>query len=132
MFPQGKREQNFWRGAEVRRISALRPAFTMAQYSSSSSSSVGLLFLLVVYAAAGPQPALQPQAVRSSACQEHTSLHSRLDAVEKNVEDAVENLESELAALLQAVQDPEWRPLLASAGRTTVDILEDPEGRRRS
>lgn len=31
----------------------------------------------------GPQPALQPQAVRSSACQEHTSLHGRLDAVEK-------------------------------------------------
>lgn len=31
----------------------------------------------------GPEPDLRPRAVRSSACQEHTNLHKRMDAVEK-------------------------------------------------
>lgn len=32
---------------------------------------------------AGPEPDLQPPAVRSGACQEHVNLHGRLDVVEK-------------------------------------------------
>ncbi|XP_074503015.1 placenta-specific protein 9-like [Sebastes fasciatus] len=95
-----------------------------------STSSVGLIFLLIGYAVAGPEPVVQPLAVRSSACQEHTRLHNRLDVVEKRVEDTVETLEVELAALLQAIEAPEWRPLLDNTGKTTVDILEDPAGQR--
>ncbi|XP_032398011.1 placenta-specific protein 9 isoform X1 [Etheostoma spectabile] len=92
------------------------------------TSSLGLLFLLIGYAAAGPgpEPELRPRAVRSSACQEHTNLHNRLDVVEKKVEDTVEKLEDELAALLDAIEDPKWRPLLDNTGKTAVDILEDP------
>ncbi|XP_029962055.1 placenta-specific protein 9-like [Salarias fasciatus] len=97
-----------------------------------ASLSAGLLLLLIGCAAAGPEPDLQPRAVRSSACQEHTNLHERLDVVEKNVEDTVEKLEVELASLLDAMESPEWRPLLDRAGKTTVDILEDPEKRGRS
>ncbi|KAM6997538.1 placenta-specific protein 9-like isoform 1-T2 [Tautogolabrus adspersus] len=91
-----------------------------------SSSSFGLILLLIGYAAAGPEPDLQPRAVRLSACQEHTNLHNRLDVVEKKVEDTVEKLEAELAALLEAVEAPKWRPLLDNTGQTAVDILEDP------
>ncbi|XP_031140145.1 placenta-specific protein 9 [Sander lucioperca] len=90
------------------------------------TSSVGLIFILIGYAAAGPEPELRPRAVRSSACQEHTNLHNRLDVVEKKVEDTVEKLEVELAALLDAIEAPEWRPLLDNTEKTAVDILEDP------
>lgn len=38
----------------------------------------------------------------------------------------MESLEVELAALLEAIEAPKWRPLLDNAGRTAVDILEDP------
>lgn len=44
----------------------------------------------------------------------------------QKVEDAVEKLEVELAALLDAIEAPEWRPLLDNTGKTAVDILEDP------
>ncbi|XP_019946477.1 placenta-specific protein 9 [Paralichthys olivaceus] len=92
----------------------------------SPTSSIGLLLLLIGYAAAGPEPDLRPRAVRSSACQEHTNLHNRLDVVEKKVEDTVEKLEVELAALLDTIEAPNWHPLLDNAGQTTVDILEEP------
>ncbi|CAB1443881.1 unnamed protein product [Pleuronectes platessa] len=92
----------------------------------SPTSSIGLLLLLIGYAAAGPEPDLRPRAVRTSACQEHTNLHTRLDVVEKKVEDTVEKLEVELAAVLDTIQAPKWRPLLDTAGQTTVDILEEP------
>ncbi|XP_041645827.1 placenta-specific protein 9-like [Cheilinus undulatus] len=91
-----------------------------------SLSLFGLIFLLIGYTAAGPEPDILPRAARSSACQEHMSLHNRLDVVEKKVEDTVEKLDVELTALLEAVEDPKWRPLLDNAGQTAVDILEDP------
>ncbi|XP_044070902.1 placenta-specific protein 9-like [Siniperca chuatsi] len=97
-----------------------------------STSSFGLILLLIGYAAAGPEPDLQPRAVRSSACQEHMNLHDRLDVVEKKVEDTVEKLEVELAALLDAIEDPKWRPLMDNTGRTAVDILEVPGQRGQS
>ncbi|KAI3362952.1 hypothetical protein L3Q82_011629, partial [Scortum barcoo] len=100
------------------------PGFTMA---CPSASSVGLIFFLIGFVAAVPGPDLRPRAVRSSACQEHTNLHNRLDVVEKKVEDAVEMLEVELAALLDAVEAPKWHPLLDSTGKTAVDILDEPE-----
>ncbi|XP_057704355.1 placenta-specific protein 9-like isoform X2 [Corythoichthys intestinalis] len=66
-----------------------------------------------------------PRAVPSSACQEHTNLHNRLDVVEKKVEDTVGKLEVELKALLEAIEDTKWRPQLDNSGKT-IDILEDP------
>ncbi|XP_004076913.1 placenta-specific protein 9 [Oryzias latipes] len=98
----------------------------------SSYSVIGLLLLLAGITAAGPESDLQPRAVRSSVCQEHIDLHSRMDAVEKRIESTVENLEAELAALLDAVQDSQWSPLLDKTGQTVVDILQDPEQRSRS
>lgn len=97
-----------------------------------SSSTIGLLLILIGYAAAAPDSDPRPRVVRSSACQEHTSLHKRLDVVEKRVENTVEKLESELAALLEAIDAPQWRPLLENTGKTTVDILHDPAERGQS
>lgn len=93
------------------------------------TSSVGLIFILIGYAAAGPEADLLPRVVRSSACQEHNSLHTRLDVVEKKVEDTVEKLEVELATLLEAIEAPKWSSLLDNTGTPAVDILEDPEWR---
>ncbi|XP_036816890.1 placenta-specific protein 9 [Oncorhynchus mykiss] len=86
--------------------------------------SLGLLLLLIGYTAAGPESELQPRAVRSSACQDHSTLHDRLDVVEKRVEDTVQKLEDELAVLLDAIEAPEWSPLLETAGKPVVDILD--------
>ncbi|XP_076025454.1 placenta-specific protein 9-like [Genypterus blacodes] len=100
-----------------------------------STSSLPLLLLLLLsigYAAAGPESELRQRATRSSACQEHTNLHTRLDVVEKKVEDTVGKLEVELASLLDAVNAPQWRPLLDNAGKPTVDIVEDPGERIHS
>ncbi|KAM4591463.1 placenta-specific protein 9-like [Odontesthes bonariensis] len=95
-------------------------------------STVGLLLILIGYTAAGPESDLRPRAVRSSACQEHANLHNRMDVVEKRVENTVGKLEAELAALLEYLDDPQWRPLLENTPKTTVDILQDPEQRARS
>ncbi|XP_024280796.1 placenta-specific protein 9 isoform X2 [Oncorhynchus tshawytscha] len=86
--------------------------------------SLGLLLLLIGHTAAGPESELQPRAVRSSACQDHSTLHDRLDVVEKRVEDTVQKLEDELAVLLDAIEAPEWSPLLETAGKPVVDILD--------
>ncbi|KAM4730322.1 uncharacterized protein FYW61_010591 [Anableps anableps] len=91
-----------------------------------SYSSVGLLFLLIGYTAAGAESDRRPRAVQSRICQEHTNLHNRLDVVEKRVEHTVMKLEGELAALMEAIEAPQWRPLLDTSGKTAVDILEDP------
>ncbi|KAF6737442.1 Placenta-specific protein 9 [Oryzias melastigma] len=98
----------------------------------SSYGVIGLLLLLACLTAAGSESDLRPRAVRSSVCQEHTDLHSRMDAVEKRMEGTVENLEAELAALLDAIHDTQWSPLLDKPGQTAVDILQDPEQRGRS
>ncbi|KAK0131003.1 hypothetical protein N1851_034312 [Merluccius polli] len=67
---------------------------------------------------------IKPRAVRSSACQDHSRLHNRLDVVEKKVEDTVEKLEEELAILLDAIEAPEWGPLVDITGKPSVDILD--------
>lgn len=89
------------------------------------TSSLGLLLLLIGYIAAGPESIPQPRAVRASACQEHSSLHSRLDVVEKRVEDTVQTLETDLALLLETIESPEWSPMLDTKGKPQVDILDD-------
>lgn len=91
-----------------------------------SCSSVGVLLLLIGYTAAGLESDRQPRAVQSSICQEHLNLHNRLDVVEKRVEDTVMKLEGELVALMEAIEAPQWRPLLDMSGKTAVDIFEDP------
>ncbi|XP_061914776.1 placenta-specific protein 9-like [Entelurus aequoreus] len=88
-----------------------------------SATIVGLFILLIGSTVADSERT--PRAAPSSACQEHASLHNRLDVVEKKVEDTVGKLEAELAALLEDIEDPKWRPLLDKTGNP-VDILEDP------
>lgn len=58
--------------------------------------------------------------------------HNYVSCFLQKVEDTVENLETELAALLDAIEDPKWRPLLDNTGQKTVDILKDPEQRGQS
>ncbi len=61
-------------------------------------------------------------------CQPHNYVFCLL----QKVEDTVEKLEVELAALLDTIEAPKWRPLLDNTGRTAVDILDDPEKRGQS
>ncbi|XP_041722587.2 uncharacterized protein LOC121553507 [Coregonus clupeaformis] len=110
------------------RFWALNTLWTSGFLSSAmtrpSTISLGLLILLIGYAAAGPESEFQPRAVRSSACQDHGTLHDRLDVVEKHVEDTVQKLEAELAVLLHTIEAPKWSPLLDTAGKHVVDILD--------
>ena len=53
---------------------------------------------------------------------------SRISCLLQKVEDTVENLEAELDALLDVIEDPGWRPLLDNRG-IAVDVLEDPAKR---
>ncbi|KAJ8014457.1 hypothetical protein DPEC_G00040420 [Dallia pectoralis] len=85
--------------------------------------SLGLL-LLIGYTKAGPDSVLKPRAVRSSACQDHSILHNRLDVVEKRVKDTVQKLEDELPLLLEVIEAPVWSPLLDIAGTPVIDILD--------
>ncbi|XP_017297312.1 placenta-specific protein 9 [Kryptolebias marmoratus] len=98
----------------------------------TSYSLLLLLLLLTGCAAAGLESNRQPRAVHSGACQEHRTLHSRLDVVEQRVEDTVDKLEAELAALLDTIEAPRWRPLLDTNEKTKVDILQDPGQRDQS
>ncbi|CAL8299431.1 unnamed protein product [Merluccius merluccius] len=91
--------------------------------------AIGLLLLLPLLLLIGSCVAtghsgIKPRAVRSSACQDHSRLHNRLDVVEKKVEDTVEKLEEELAILLDAIEAPEWGPLVDITGKPSVDILD--------
>ncbi|KAM4600033.1 placenta-specific protein 9-like [Fundulus diaphanus] len=97
--------------------------------TGSSCLPVGFLLLLIGYTAAGLESDRQPRAVQSSICQEHMNLHKRLDVVEKRVENTVMKLEGELADLMEAIDAPQWRPLLDTSAKTAVDILEDPAQR---
>jgi len=60
-----------------------------------------------------------------SLCQPHKYVLFLL----QKVEDTVEKLEVELAALLEAIEAPKWSSLLDNPGTPAVDILEDPEWR---
>jgi hypothetical protein len=42
----------------------------------------------------------------------------------QHVEDTVQKLEAELAMLLDAIEAPEWSPLLETVGKPLVDILD--------
>ncbi|KAM8851838.1 placenta-specific protein 9-like [Synchiropus picturatus] len=86
--------------------------------------SLGLLFF-IGFILAGAELDRAPRALPSGACQDHSSFHSRLDQVEKKVELTVEQLEEELAALLDVIEAPKWRPLLENPEKT-IDILQDP------
>ncbi|KAG2462651.1 TIM23 translocase, partial [Polypterus senegalus] len=72
----------------------------------------------------GPDPGVVPRAVRENACQKHNTLHHRLDFIEKRVEDAVGKLESEVSILLDAIEAPEWSPLLSTGG-PAIDIYDN-------
>ncbi|XP_014009623.1 uncharacterized protein isoform X1 [Salmo salar] len=100
------------------------PGFLSYAMTRPYNILLGLLLLLIGYAAAGPESELQPRDVRSSACQDHSTLHDRMDVVEKHVEDTVQKLEAELAMLLDAIEAPEWSPLLETVGKPVVDILD--------
>ncbi|XP_028650981.1 placenta-specific protein 9-like [Erpetoichthys calabaricus] len=87
-------------------------------------SFLGILLLLASQAEAGPDPGVVPRAVRENVCQKHNTLHHRLDVIEKRVEDAVGKLESEVSILLDAIEAPEWSPLLTTGG-PAIDIYDN-------
>ncbi|KAJ8359869.1 hypothetical protein SKAU_G00163940 [Synaphobranchus kaupii] len=100
----------------------LTPGFQVSVMARPSPLSFGLFLLLIGQALTEPQSDPLPRADQISVCDKHTSLHDRLDVVEKRVEDTVQKLEAELSLLLDAIEAPEWRPLLDTAA-PAIDIL---------
>lgn len=82
------------------------------------STPVALLTLLIGHICAETSSS-------SNTCQNQNALHDRMDAVEKRVDDSLQKLEAELALLLDAVEAPEWSPLL---DKPLIDILDEPQG----
>ncbi|KAF4106191.1 hypothetical protein G5714_013853 [Onychostoma macrolepis] len=80
------------------------------------STPVALLMLLIGQICAETSSS-------SNACQDQNALHDRMDGVEKRVDDSLQKLEAELALLLDAVEAPEWSPLL---DKPLIDILDEP------
>lgn len=79
---------------------------------------VFLLMLLIGQISAGPN--------RLNSCQDQNGLNSRMETVEKRLEDTVQMLETELAALLDEIEAPKWTPLLdTDSGAPIIDILDE-------
>ncbi|KAG5831208.1 hypothetical protein ANANG_G00301390 [Anguilla anguilla] len=87
-----------------------------------SPLSFGLFLLLIGQVVTGPQSDPLPRPDQVPVCEKHSSLHDRLDVVEKRVEDTVHKLEEELSLLLDVIEGPEWGPLLDTAA-PIIDIL---------
>ncbi|KAJ8417993.1 hypothetical protein AAFF_G00137020 [Aldrovandia affinis] len=104
-------------------LQGLTPGFQVSTMARPSPVSLGLLLLLIGQALTGPQSELLPRADQAPACKQHISLHDRLDVVEKRVEDTVQKLEAEISLLLDAIEAPEWSPLL-DTGATVINILD--------
>ncbi|XP_069467130.1 placenta-specific protein 9 [Ambystoma mexicanum] len=66
----------------------------------------------------------QENVARSNWCNEHRTLHRRMDSVEERVEKTVEHLYSEVKTLLDTMVDPAWHPPLGT-GNPTMDIFEE-------
>lgn len=82
---------------------------------------VFLLMLLIGQRSAGPNTVN-----RFNSCQDQNGLHSRMETVEKRLEDTVQMLETELAALLDVIEAPKWSPLLdTDSGAPLIDILDE-------
>ncbi|XP_060096746.1 placenta-specific protein 9 [Heteronotia binoei] len=93
-------------------------------------STWALLFILMLseQASVAADPLhLDPQdnPERNDWCDNHNTIHSRLDNIQEKVEKTVDHLESEVKLLLSAISDTAWNVPLAP-GTPPMDIFEDP------
>ncbi|XP_077206998.1 placenta-specific protein 9 [Paroedura picta] len=58
-------------------------------------------------------------------CDNHNTIHRRLDNIQEKVEKTVEHLKSEVKSLLSAVSETAWNVPLAP-GTPRLDLFEDP------
>ncbi|XP_048713180.2 placenta-specific protein 9 [Lepidochelys kempii] len=88
-----------------------------------------LAFILVLQeqdfsAAADPVSILPGSSGRSDWCNEHNTIHRRLDVIEEQVEKTVEYLESEVKTLLKDISETAWSAPIAP-GIPLMDIFDD-------
>ncbi|XP_074856175.1 placenta-specific protein 9 [Carettochelys insculpta] len=88
-----------------------------------------LAFILVLQeqefsAAADPVSVSPGSSGRSDWCNEHNTMHRRLDVIEEQVEKTVEYLESEVKTLLKDITEAARRVPIAP-GTPMLDIFED-------
>ncbi|XP_076830369.1 uncharacterized protein LOC143476192 [Brachyhypopomus gauderio] len=94
-------------------------------------TAVWLILIGQISAVSEPDLALRDS--RTAACQNQHKLSSRLDTVEKRVQDTVQKLESELSVLLDAIESPEWIFLANTDSATpAVDILDGSQSSPQS
>ncbi|KAM7171497.1 placenta-specific protein 9 isoform 2-T2 [Macrochelys suwanniensis] len=87
-----------------------------------------LAFILVLQeqdfsAAADPVSVSPGSSGRSDWCNEHNTIHRRLDVIEE-VEKTVEYLESEVKTLLKDISETAWSAPIAP-GNPIMDIFDD-------
>uniref|UniRef100_A0A8C8RV00 Placenta-specific protein 9 n=1 Tax=Pelusios castaneus TaxID=367368 RepID=A0A8C8RV00_9SAUR len=88
-----------------------------------------LLFILVLQeqdfsAATDPVSVPPGSSGRTDWCNQHNTIHKRLDAIEEQVEKTVEYLESEMKTLLKDISETGWSAPSAP-GTPLADIFDD-------
>ncbi|XP_042312927.1 placenta-specific protein 9 [Sceloporus undulatus] len=62
---------------------------------------------------------------QSDWCDDHNTIHRRLDTIQEQVEKTVDHLDSEVKSLLNTISETAWAVPLAR-GTPLVDLFEDP------
>ncbi|XP_005300645.2 placenta-specific protein 9 isoform X1 [Chrysemys picta bellii] len=75
-------------------------------------------------AAADPVSIPPGSSGRSDWCNEHNTIHRRLDVIEEQVEKTVEYLESEVKTLLKDISETAWSAPI-DPGIPLMDIFDD-------
>ncbi|XP_009686321.1 placenta-specific protein 9 [Struthio camelus] len=75
-------------------------------------------------AAADPVSVLPGALGRAGWCNEHDTIHKRLDIIEEKVIKAVEYLESEVKSLLNIISETAWN-IPMTPGTPLIDIFDD-------
>ncbi|XP_054839643.1 placenta-specific protein 9 [Eublepharis macularius] len=73
--------------------------------------------------AADPVTDRQGNPERNNWCDNHNTIHRRLDNIQEQVEKTVDHVESEVKSLLGAVSETAWN---VAPGMPLMDIFEDP------
>ncbi|CAI5774340.1 placenta-specific protein 9 isoform X1 [Podarcis muralis] len=87
-----------------------------------------LLFILMLngqgLVAADPVTDLPGSLEQNDWCDEHNTIHKRLDTIQEQVEKTVDLLDSEVKSLLNTISETAWNVPLAP-GTPLMDIFED-------
>lgn len=90
------------------------------------TGALAVLLLLLEEGCLNAEPVVgRPENMaRSNWCNEHRTLHRRIDAVEEKVEKTIEHLYSEVKTLMDTMANPAWQPPVGTSN-PVINIFEE-------